>query len=377
MENPRSRYAAQWRPPTWQSLVAPLALVLTFVVAVVFLLSTAVNFFLLSREPQAAVDEYLTLLEGGSSRQVLAPLGVAGIDSSVQILPNPVYRNAANRPVEHRLVSVQEHGAEATVVMDVRTGDQKVHRLDYVVERRVSTGLLNDTWQLRRPDAVTVSVDMPAALDALSVNGRTVQLEDAAVRPGRSPLARTWQFEGLPGVYQVGLPSNSNLMATENSSQGISIEVPRPVSLKLEVKPSPRMWEQVDRAIQDAIRKCETGAGLDGNCPPPRAWAERATTTSDRSLQGNVPSGVSQVRWHLESRPAVVLESDGEDPVRYRVQRYRPAVATVTYVRGGKTFTEKVKFGVDATARSTGSSVETNVRLQQSLTTVERDYQGS
>ncbi|PZP31111.1 MAG: hypothetical protein DI613_09595 [Kocuria rhizophila] len=378
MNKPSIQSVANWQPPTWRSLRKPLLLILAGVVIVVLLWSTVINFFLVSRDPQSPVEAYLGQLERGSARQVLAPLSIATSDPTVQILPNSVYRNSHDRPVGHEVVSVSEHGTQADVEVDVRMGDGQTHRVTYTVDQLVSTGFLNDTWQLNDVDDVMVAVKLPAAVDALSVNGQTVRPDAAALRAADDTAARTWQFEGLPGSYNVAMPDDSYLVASKHAVGGINISDPQALALELNFGPSPRMWETVDREIGVVLGDCESGRRLDlEECPAPSSWAKGAASGSETAQPDALPDGVTDVKWELETRPALVLQPEDNDPLTFHAQRYRPAVAKVTFREDGRTKTERVEFGLDVTTRSTGNNITTDVQLRRALTDTERAFDAS
>lgn len=378
MENQKSRPVINWQPPSWRSLRKPLLLILAGVVVVVLLWSTVINYFLVSRDPQSPVDAYLSQLERGSARQVLAPLSIINSDPTVQVLPNSVYRNSHERPVGHEIISVSERGTQADVEVDVRMGDGQTHRVTYTVDKLVSTGFLNDTWQLNDVDDVMVGVKLPAAVDALSVNGQTVRPDAAALRAADDTAARTWQFEGLPGSYDVAMPEDSYLLASKHAVGGINISDPQALSLELDFGPSPRMWETVDREIGVVIKNCEGGRRLDLDaCPAPSSWVEGAASTSETAQPDDLPDGVTDVKWELEKRPALVLQPEDNDPLTFHAQRYRPAVAKVTFREDGRTKTERVEFGLDVTAHSSGNDITTDVQLRRALTDTEQAFDPS
>lgn len=378
MNKPSFPPVANWQPPTWRSLRKPLLLVLAGVVVVVLLWSTVINFFLVSRDPQSPVEAYLSQLERGSARQVLAPLSIINNDPTVQILPNSVYRNSQDRPVGHEVVSVSEHGTQADVEVDVRMGSGQTHRVTYSVDKLVSTGFLNDTWQLNDVDDVMVAVKLPAAVDALSVNGQTVRPDAAALRAADDTAARTWQFEGLPGSYDVAMPDDSYLLAREHAVGSINISDPQPLSLELDFGPSPRMWEAVNREIGQVVSNCEGGLRLDlEHCPAPSSWVKGAASGSETAQPNALPNGVTDVKWQLEQRPALVLQPEENDPLTFHAQRYRPAIAKVTFREDGRSKTERVEFGLDVTTRSTGNNITTDVQLRRALTDTERAFDPS
>lgn len=384
MKLPERRTMAQFQLPTWRSLRKPLLLVLVFVVVVVIAWTTLINFLTVSRDPQDAVEDYLDHLERGSARQVLAPLSSVRKDPAIQILPNAVYRNAADRPSGHEFVGTAVHGNTADVTVDVRMGDGQVHRLTYTVHKRRAWGALNDTWQLPERDNALVRVRLPAVLDSLAVNGQTVRPDAAALRVTDDTPARTWQFEGLPGVYRIGLPEHSYYRAGNDASDRIDIRDPQTIVIDLRIAPSPRMWESVDQEIGRALEHCSSGPLVDAErCPVPgdlgKGGAPSGTTSSPSPTPppADGPRVITDATWELDSRPPLVLQPDEQDPLLYHAQRYRPAVAKVSYRVGGRTVTERVRFGIEVSVRSTGDHVDTQVQLRPALTRQEKDYRGS
>lgn len=383
MKLPGRRTVAQFQLPTWRSLRRPLLLVLVLVVVVVVAWTTLINFLTVSRDPQDPVDDYLDHLEGGSARQVLAPLSSVRKDPAIQLLPNAVYRNAADRPAGHEFVGVAVHGTTADVTVDVRMGDGQVHRLTYTVHKRPAWGPLNDTWQLPERDNALVRVRLPAVLDSLAVNGQPVRPDDAALRADDTP-ARTWQFEGLPGVYEIGLPEHSYYRAGNDASNRIDIRDPQPIAIDLQIAPSPRMWESVDQEIGRVLEHCSSGPLVDAErCPVPGGLGQggaapgSGASSSSAARPADGPRVITDAEWELESRPPLVLQPDAQDPLLYHAQRYRPAVAKVTYRAGGRTVTERVRFGIEVSVRSSGDHVQTQVQLRSALTRQEKDYRSS
>ena len=387
MKAPDRPSTARFQLPSWRSLRRPLLVVVVLMVVVVVAWTTLINFLTVSRDPQDPVDEYFDRLEGGSARQVLAPLSSVRKDPTIQILPNPVYRNAADRPAGHDVVATAVHGNTADVTVDVRMGDGQECRLTYTVHKRRAWGALNDSWQLHERDNATVRVHLPAELDSLAVNGRTVRPDGAALRATDGSPARTWQFEGLPGVYRIGLPEHSYYVAGNDASNRIDIRDPRPVAIDLDLTPSPRMWQSADDEVTRAIEHCESSPLVDAQrCPLPdevaAGTAASATEAAPASSATPRPAGgprvITDATWELESRPPLVLQPDTGQPLQYHAQRYRPAVAKVTYRDGeGQEVSERVRFGVEVSVHSTGDRAQTRVRLRPTLTPQEKDYRGS
>ncbi|WP_330445953.1 hypothetical protein OH817_09605 [Kocuria rhizophila] len=361
--------------PPMGALRLPLALVLAFVVVAVTAWSTAANYVLVARDPAAPVDTYLRYLEGGSSRQVMAPLRVAGDPELHQILGNSAYRAAADRPVHHEVVDTRVSRDRARVDVEVALGDGSTVRRGYTVHRVTAWGPFNDSWQLRERDNATVAVRLPAAVDALSVNGQKVRPEEASTigAEGAAPGSpeRTWRFEGLPGRYDVALPEDSYLMASKHASALISLDAPRPASTRVTFTPSPRLWRAVDRAVQEAVGRCRNVLRFDAaECPLPRELEREASSSTGSSVSGGsaasgkLPPGVSTVQWELKARPALLLDQDAHDPLAFHAAQFRRAEATVTWLQNGQRLSHPVFFDIEATARTTGEHANVDVRLR-------------
>ncbi|RLZ03797.1 hypothetical protein CWC38_03810 [Kocuria tytonicola] len=375
------------RLPSWRVLRVPMVLIVVFVVLTVTAWSTAANYLLVAREPESPVDTYLGYLEGGSARQVLAPLMVQNGVDRAQLLGNAVYRAAANRPQHHEFVGTRVTGDVARVAVDVRTGSGATVRREYTVHRVSAWGPFNDSWQLRDRDDAPVAVHLPAAVDALTVNGATVRPDPSFLTPtdpsDPAAPARTWRLEGLPGAYDVALPRDSYLLASEHAPAVISMAAPREALAEVAYTASPRMWEAVERDVQDALARCRRAVHLDpGRCPVPRELARAASSAGSRGADGRTPAeglpeGVSDVRWELASRPSLLLEQDAQDPLTFHAVRFRAAKASVEWVQDGHRKKGTVEFGIEATARTTGQRLETDVHLRSTLGPRERSSRPS
>lgn len=356
-----------------------MVLIVVFVVLTVTAWSTAANYLLVARDPESPVDTYLGHLEAGSARQVLAPLMVQNGADLAQLPGNAVYRAAANRPQHHEFVGTRVTGDEARVAVDVHTGDGATVRREYTVHRVSAWGPFNDSWQLRERDEAPVAVRLPAAVDALTVNGATVRPDPAFLTPtDPTGPARTWHLEGLPGAYDVALPRDSYLLATQHAPAVISMAAPREAVAEVSYTASPRMWEAVERDVQDALARCRRAVHFDpGRCPVPRELARAASSAGredadGRTAAGGLPEGVSDVRWELASRPSLLLEQDAKDPLTFHAVRFRAAKASVEWLQDGRRKKATVEFGIEATARTTGQRLKTDVQLRSALSPRER-----
>lgn len=360
--------------PSLRALRVPLVVVLVLVVGIVTVWTSAANWFLVARDPESPVDTYLSYLEGGSSRQVLAPLLSMEDAGLTQVLTNPAYRAAGNRPQRHEFVGTRVTGDTAVVSVDVELGDGSVVRRDYTVHLVTAWGPFNDAWQLREREHAPVTVRLPAVVDALAVNGQKVRPQETALAtvPGAAPgdPARTWRFEGLPGQYDVALPQDSYLLAGEHAVTEISLADPRPAGAGMTYEASPRMWEEVEREVQNTLSACGSVVRFDAAvCPVPRKAEQASSSGGEASTgTGGLADGVSNVRWHLASRPALLLQPDERDPLTFHAVPFRQAQARVTWLQNGRQMEDTVSFEIEVTARTTGEHLDTDVRLRSPLT---------
>ena len=133
---------------------------------------------------------------------------------------------------------------------------------------------------------------------------------------------------------------------------------------------SPRMWEEVEREVQNTLSTCGSVVRFDAaTCPVPRK-AERAPSSGGGAPTGTsgLADGVSNVRWQLTSRPALLLEPDARDPLTFHAVPFRQAQARVTWLQNGRQMEEMVSFEIEVTARTTGEHLDTDVRLRSPLT---------
>ena len=360
-----------------------MVLVVVFVVLTVTAWATVANYVLVARDPESPVDTYLRYLEGGSARQVTAPLLLDHGTNHAQLTGNAVYRAAANRPQHHEFVGTRTTGDVARVAVDIRTGDGSTVQREYTVHRVSAWGPFNDAWQLRDRDDVTVTVRLPAEVDALAVNGTRVRPDPSFVAPATpsdpgSP-ARTWHLEGLPGTYEIGLPRDSYLTARDHTPAVVSMADPRGAVADVSYTASPRMWTAVERDVQDALDRCRRTVHFDPErCPVPRKLVQAASSSSDTNAAGattaagGLPEGVSDVQWEPVSRPSLLLEEDAEDPLTFHAVRFRAARASVQWLQDGHRMKATVDFGIEVTARTTGQHLETDVQLRSALSPREK-----
>lgn len=350
---------------------------LAVVVVIVTVLSSVVNLVFVDRDPEGPVEAWLDGIADGRARQLLARTEPVLTDPTLSIFSNRIYRNAAGRISGHEVLDVRRAGDRAEVRVrvwwDAADGDgrrrEEVHT--YSVRRVQRSGPFNDQWALESPDVATLSIRLPATLDEISVNGESVRPDADERVPDPQGPGGTWRFESLPGDYAIGLPGDSYYQVVDPlAPRTVAFRDPRPVSVALQIEPSPRMWQETDDRIEQWLQGCMESDELDPDgCPSSERWAVPQGEPPEPSAAASRPVAradveIDDVEWQLVSRPALVLGASPGDPLRWSADPYRPAVARLSYLENGERITERVEFPVRATVRSTGQDAEISVGLE-------------
>ena len=347
---------------------------LVVVVVLVTVVTTVFNWVFVERDPQDPVDAWLGGIEDGRSRQLLAGAEAVVADPTLSVVPNRVYRAAAGRIDGHEILGVDVQGDHAEIAVRIRWDEpgpdglrEEVHV--YGVHRVERSGPLNDKWELDSPDTALLSVHLPAVLDELSVNGRTLRLDADESVPHEDGPGAAWRFQALPGTYVIGLPDDSYYeLARPLAPPTLALRDPEPVSVELSIAPSPRMWREVDQRIEERIEQCMSSDELvPEGCPASLRHAPepgRPSPSAVATATGSPAPAIERVQWRLVSRPALVLVPLPGEPLRWSALPYRQAEAQVSYLEDGERVAEHVRFPVRATVHSTGQSAEISVALE-------------
>lgn len=346
---------------------------LVVVVVLVTVVTTAFNWVFVERDPQDPVDAWLGGIEDGRSRQLLAGAEAVVADPTLSVLPNRVYRAAAGRIDGHEILGVDVQGGHAEIAVRVRwdgPGPDGAREEDHVygVHRVERSGPFNDRWELDSPDTAQLSVHLPAVLDELSVNGQRIRLDADESVPHEDGPGAAWRFQALPGTYVIGLPDDSYYEpARPLAPRTLALRDPEPVSAELPIAPSPRMWRETDRLIEERIEQCMDSDELaPEECPASTRHAPepgRPSASAGAPATGSAAPRIERVQWRLVSRPALVLVPSPGEPLHWRALPYRQAEARVSYLEDGRRVAELVQFPVRATVHSTGQSAEISVAL--------------
>jgi hypothetical protein len=175
---------------------------------------------------------------------------------------------------------------------------------------------------------------------------------------GPREVAVHWRFPALPGGYSydtTGLPYYSLRADPPMTDVGMRDDAAHRVDLPL--RPSPRMWSEVDERIQEWLATCEASTSPDpAGCPGSRALE-----------RGDVERGeMENVRWQLLERPALALMQDSEgDPTgrTWEASAHAPARMELTYEVGGQARSETISFPIQARVVSDGRTAHITAGL--------------
>ncbi len=352
-----------------------LGLVAFFLIFFAAVFASAGNYIFLSHTPEQAVKKYMTALQNGNY--------FAAVDRSTFVsqpkvlLKNSMYR-AAQRRVDHfEVIAVQEQGdrAEATVQVEIAGGSQQI-RLPLVHEHR--PGLYNDFWRLDEVLQIDSNLQAQLPLDRITVNGSALRLKEAAAQQQEASFR--WTLPLLPGQYNFSLPEDSYyaLVAGQQTlTIGLTEQLLQPVTLEL--RPSQRMWQETNAAIDSWLNRCASAKSLaPTDCPGSKKYDNSGKALSQAGTsQARVSSGlatssgtqagadISNVRWRLKSKPFLWLLPDPNSTQTWQSSRYQPAIFELSYEVNGKQEKENIEAYIQSKTVSTGDTASIAVGLGQ------------
>ncbi|QRZ61562.1 hypothetical protein [Rothia sp. ZJ932] len=325
--------------------------------------------------PEQAVNSYLRSLERGSYFSALDK-DVFTADHKI-FIKSAAYRRSTGRIEDHRIKDVETAGVNQAVAhVEVKVHDQW-HTVDIPVERLEKEGLLNDEWQLVNPTQIVQPIEAPLPLDAVTVNGVKTDLGagQGAVMPSG---ATQWGLVLLPGEYQLDTPKGSYYsLVGMNKPFSVALTDNKVESLSLGVRPSSRMWSEVDEEVSRLVKRCAEARSLSpSGCPSSEKYVENGMSLRGRVAVPAVDDDsesdsdvdervvVEKVRWKLVNRPALVLAQNFEQPTVWEAEKRSPVVFELTYEIDGKAQRETIEAAIDARVESTGNSAKIDVSLQ-------------
>lgn len=318
------------------------------------------NYLSLPRTPEESVDRYLTSLKDGNY--------VSALDSGAYntfahtYLTNAIYRGAENRVDDYTITGIhQDAGGGVSADVLVSSGGQE-QPITLNLTQVPRTGPFNDTWKLTNPAQTTLTLNAPVALTSVQINGSSLDLP--TTRRTETDSGYFWSIPTLPGTYTFTLPETS-YYTLAHTKHAVTAPLPghgNPTQeLTLDLRPSPRMWNETNDLITSWLDRCAGSRRLDmADCPTSALHSEDSTVT------------ISNVTWELTYRPAFYLVQDRHDPSVWRAARDRPAIFEVTYLADGKAQRETIPFYINAQVVSNGFQADISVGLDGSEETEEQ-----
>lgn len=362
---------------------------LAVVVVVVTVIVMGINWVLVDREPQDPVEDWLQSIADGRSRQGLASLSVGFGATGPPSLPNRAYREALGRIQRWEITSVETHGDTGTVTAkvwwpegSVPQGHTQGEEHSWAVVKQTKTGPFNDIWALEDHSSAVLSVNTPG-LDSITINGVRQRLDprDRAAADGKGGV---WSWEAMPGQFAIGLPQDSDyVLRSQPDPVTVGLEDSSEHRVSLEVEPSPKLWAEVDQAIEKKIVDCMASEVVASEgCPISQRWAEgnvpnaqapetpMATPTGDAASPTPLPTptrgaSIDSVQWQMVSRPALWLvpDDDTKDPLDWKASEHAFAQARLSYVENGLRVEENISFPVHVNVSSDGSQAQILIAL--------------
>lgn len=329
------------------------------------------NYLMADSTPHRAVTSYLKALKDGD---YLAALGRSVYrDDSLTFLKDSTYRAAENRVEDFTILSIDEYETTARATVEVVVAGRK-QTLILELHKVQRTGIFNDAWELDYDPHVFQYITAPLPLDALTINGRKVNLEGSN--------ESTWKIPLLAGSYTVGLPENSYYaLAQKQPRVNVGLEDHVDLFLNLSLRPSERMWKESNEAIHRWLDHCERSTSLaPRDCPVSSLFADSglplqeveaqaspspsptARTSKRDSYVSKVPE-VQGVSWTLVKEPSLVLVQSEESPTVWRGSEGLSATFLLTYSRDGIKYRELIPFTLKVQVESRGQSAQHSVSL--------------
>ena len=360
----------------------------TWLIVVVVLISaggTALNWFMVDRDPEEPVEDWLDAMVDGRSRQALALFGDSRGGTGAESMPNAAYRQAEGRIDSWEIVDVQRDGDRARVTASVHWPDGQVpegaeqgEEYTWSVHQVRRTGPLNDSWELDGVDASTLTVGAPGIRD-ISINGERIGLdpEDRTVADGGGGQ---WQWEALPGRFAVDLPRGDDYVLAEPIDPAeVLLGDPQPQEVSVQLEPSPQLWSEVDQEIARSLEVCMGSSSVSPEgCPVSGRWAEGGVPRADAADNAEIEvpeaglkapgSGaeITEVEWELISRPPLwLIPDEGSDSqLDWVADEQVDAQARLSYLEDDKRVEEIVTFPVHVDVTSDGRDAQTEIALR-------------
>lgn len=355
-----------------------LALVAISLSTLAAVLAGFTNYAIVDSTPTRAVNTYMGALESGNYLRALGRSVYQ--DSSNVYLKNSMYRSGDGRVEDYRIISVEERGDKATALVEVIFGGQQ-KEVEIGLHRVTKTGIFNDVWELDREPQIYGMITAPLALDAVTINGRKLRLGAGTATENNGSGAR-WTMPLLPGNYTIDLPQDSYYtLAQELAVFSVPLKDPHNLGVDLALRPSTRMWQETNDAINSWLETCTSSRSLaPRDCPASTLFEDDGTPLTEEEEHRATPTPtsrpsaysyrvkiveVSDVEWELIETPNLALEQVEGDFSRWQANPATSATYRLTYAVDGKKYQEIIPFSIRAEVESTGSQASIDVGLMK------------
>lgn len=355
------------------------------------------NTFLVNHTPEQAVEKYLAELRDG---RYLTGIGrdAYGVPAT-SYLSDAAYAAGAGRVEAFTLVGMdgagQKEHRNITALVRTSLGTDAVTFPVRLVDR---PGPFNDSWEVDGPRYGMLEVSSTVMVPGVGVNGVVANLRHGETGVGESgygvmrhepepgyphgaleaalgevPAAEglqpqgpreaavRWRIPALPGQYAYGtegLPYYSLRAAPPPTEVGMLDDAAHRVDLPL--RPSPRMWSEADREIEEWLAACTASTLPDpSGCPSSRALARGDVEREE----------IENVEWGAPERPALALLQDAAgDPTgrTWEASGHAPGRVELRYEVGGQARSETLTFPIQARVVSDGRTAQITVGLPDS-----------
>lgn len=324
------------------------------------------NYALVDSTPQRAVNSYMSALQGG---HYLRALGRSVYrDDTAVLLKDSMYRAGEGRVESYSIVDMAEGDSTAQATVDtVVSGQHQTVTLN--LHKVKKTGIFNDQWELDAEPQINEQLTSPLALDSLNVNGKKLRLGSGTTVADNSAGA-VWTIPLLPGNYTFSLPDTSYYSLTrENPTVTVPLQDQQNQSLNLGLRPSPRMWNETNDAINKWLSTCTESRSLaPRGCPASSLYKDDGTQIANPTSAPTAGpyqlkhAEVKDVTWTLVKKPTFALEHAEND---FSTWNANPeATYRLAYTVDGVKYTETIPFTIKAQVHSTGDSARIHASLK-------------
>ncbi|MBK0418700.1 hypothetical protein JD276_06580 [Leucobacter sp. CSA1] len=216
-----------------------------------------------SRDPAAAVEEYLFHLEQGEAERASRLVDPGLSKTERALLADDVLGGAIERIEVESVETVSRDGDGARVRASMRLGDERFeHTFD--VEHGPKELLFLDTWVLEEPLLAEVGVELAVPSGSPDLGAATIALGGADLGVSETGAATAHVY---PGVYEVSAEAGeyAQIVVDGETVTALPEETAR---VEATVEPSAALGEAILTQVQDLADRCVTViTNMEPECP--------------------------------------------------------------------------------------------------------------